>query len=192
MRLSVLALLLLAPLTAVAEDFGTLTTFLEPRDGALACWDRTYSADHLAKHPDQKVEAMKFTLEYDEIEPNEDWVDGHKAYYFELQAKLRGKPGRARAVGDCFFTPDKVIFCGIECDGGGVAVSRAKNGEDLFIDLERSGYIRMTYSCGVDDGQEETINLEPEPDDRNFLLQPLPVSQCAPFWDPAKLDEGID
>lgn len=192
MRLYMLAVLFVATPAAAQDDFGTLPKFLEPKEGALACWERTYSAAHLSQHPLQKVERMRMTLEFDEIKPNADFPDGMKTYNFELKAALRGREGTARAVGNCYTGEDDVVFCGVECDGGGVDISFAKNGKDLFVDLQAATQIRMTYSCGVDDGQEEVIHLTAEPDDKNFLLTALPASQCEPFWDASLLEEGID
>ena len=59
---------LLAPLSAAADtitpgDEGELARFLPPVEGKRVCFARVYDADHLARHPKQKVTQLEFTLQ---------------------------------------------------------------------------------------------------------------------------------
>ena len=69
------------------------------------------------------------------------------------------------------------MWCGVECDGGGVVV-RQRSGGKLLVDLAATGRIRLSDSCAEDD--EEGIELLPGKDDKTFLLEKSAASQCPP------------
>jgi hypothetical protein len=154
--------LALAATSVIAAE---LSNFVEAKDGARGCWSRDYSAGHLADHPDQQVTSMRFTMQYDQ--------DFH---YFQLDAALRsGRSGRA--TGTCS-NYEGVLFCGVDCDGGGVILSPGGDGKAL-LDLSTQGYIRMTDSCGEE--ETEGFSLDAGIDDKEFLLSPLSGKACKPL-----------
>ncbi|WP_137150069.1 hypothetical protein [Devosia sp. FKR38] len=148
-----------------------LDAFVAASDGATACWSRQYDAAHLAAHPDQQVAAMSMAVTYwDET------ANGPAQYVFRMEADLRdGTHGTA--VGPCRQEGGDV-WCGVECDGGGVLL-KSRSGGDVLIDLEHTGYIAMTTGCG-EDTLDEGFPLESGRDDKQFLLHALPVRQCVP------------
>jgi hypothetical protein len=98
--------LLLAALPAaaqsIAQHFGT---------GADSCYQRAYSASHLAEHPGQRVEAIQLS------HFNEDST-GMAAgeMLLRIAVRLRGQaPWQTLAF--CVNRNGK-LACGIECDGG--------------------------------------------------------------------------
>jgi hypothetical protein len=155
-------------LSAVA---GELDSFVAASDGATACWSRQYDAAHMTAHPDQKVAAMSLAVTYwDEtaINPSQ--------YVFRLEADLRdGTHGTA--IGPCSADGNK-MWCGVECDGGGVLVSN-RSGGDVLIDLEAIGNIAMTSGC-AEEILDEGFALQSGRDDKQFLLHALPPRQCIP------------
>lgn len=184
---AVLALLLSAPAApGLAQAIepgaeGKLAALVKPRAGARACWARTYDRKHLDAHPHQKVTEMRFRLAYHVFPPDRYFPKGQRNYYFELQARLRGHSGGKplEASGECSPTEDgKGIWCGVECDGGGVMISR-RDGGKLLVDLQSTGRIRMTEGC--DESDEDGIDLEPGRDDRAFLLSPVEAAECPPY-----------
>ena len=69
---------------------GELTRFLPPEPGKRVCFSRVYDADHLARHPKQKVTEIEFRLAYHRFDPDEFFPEGQRNYYFEVLAKVRG------------------------------------------------------------------------------------------------------
>lgn len=158
---------------------GALATLVPPRDGARACYFRVYDAAHLAKHPRQKVTEMRFRLAYHVHEPDQFFPAGQRNYYFQLDARLRDQKKMLSASGECMLQ-DGQIFCGVECDGGGVMIDRSRR-DRLLVDLESVGRIRMAPPC--DDGEEEGYDLLPGEDDRTFLLDGDLASACPAYED---------
>jgi hypothetical protein len=145
------------------------------RDGESGCWRRDYDPAHLAAHPDQQVTAMALAIVY------RDRGDGLPYYAYGLEASLRdGWRGMAQSTCHPY---GAVLRCSVDCDGGGVDVSRRDNG-DVLVDLEAVGYIVLTGGCGAEEG-EETFELTPGKDDRQFLLHAADAKLCRglmPDW----------
>jgi len=170
-RLSI-ALVALSTGAVVAAE---LTDFVPAEDGASACWQRIYDEAHLAAHPDQQVTAMTLSMSfarYDETDPG--------LHYFGLKVALRdGRHGTA--AGGCH-SYDGDVRCGVDCDGGGFALSLRDDGA-LRADLEAYGYVTIESGCGG--GENETFALEPGLDDKLFLLHPTHAKVCKtllPEW----------
>lgn len=158
-------------LSTLSVAAGELDAFVQARDGATACWSRSYSAQHLREHPHQQVTAMDLTVTY-----MEETAMSPDQYVFRLEAQLRdGTEGYA--VGPCMAQGGK-MWCGVECDGGGVLVSN-RNGGDILVDLAAVGAIAMSTSCGEDDF-DSGFSLQSGIDDKTFLLHPQPVQICEP------------
>lgn len=162
---------------------GELANFIPPQAGARACFGRVYDAAHLKNHPKQQVTEMQFRIAYYIHDPDEFAAKGQRNYYFQILARLRdaqqGKP--LTAMGECSVADDgKSIFCGVDCDGGGVIVKR--NGADkVLVDLEALGRLRMTLDCGEDEA--DAFELTPGADDKRFLLSKMPQAECPAYDD---------
>jgi uncharacterized protein YodC (DUF2158 family) len=152
----------LAVSSVAAEE---LTSFVQAQAGTYKCWSRQYSESHLAEHPDQLVTAMDFTLQFDQ-----------DFQFFELNATLRGGQ-TGQSTGTCS-EYEGVISCGVDCDGGSVDLTHGADGK-VMLDLTRSGYIRMTDSCGEDEA--DGFSLEAGIDDKQFLLGPVRGKACKPL-----------
>ena len=141
--------------TVAPGEEGELTRFLQPVEGKRVCFARIYDADHLAKHPKQKVTQIEFRLAYHRFEPDENFPQGQRNYYFEVLAKVRGEKKLLSSMGEC--SPrGSTISCSVDCDGGGMIAKRsAKPGKIL---MSFGGYygLRMTLGCGED--EEATLS----------------------------------
>ncbi|WP_269931457.1 hypothetical protein [Aminobacter sp. HY435] len=162
---------------------GELASFVSPQAGARACFRRVYDQAHLKGHPKQAVTEMQFRIAYYIHDPDEFAPKGQRNYYFQLLAKLRdtkqAKP--LSAMGECSPTADgKAIFCGVDCDGGGVKVKRNDAGK-ILVDLEAIGRLRMTADCGED--EDNAFELTSGTDDKRFLLSQVPDSECPAYDD---------
>lgn len=160
---------------------GELAKFLPPASGARICYSRVYDSAHLKKHPKQQVTEMEFRLTYYTHEPDEFFPKGQRNYYFALLAKLRGQAPDEPLIaeGECSPTQDgKSIFCGVECDGGGVIVTR-RDGGKILVDLAEMGRLRMTAGCD----ESDAVELTPGEDDKNFLLSKAAESSCPVYED---------
>jgi hypothetical protein len=156
---------------------GALADFLPPEPGRHICYARTYAADHLRQHPKQTVTEIAFRLAYYRHEPDEFYKQGQRNYYFALLAKRRGSSRTLTAMGECGPNGDS-IGCGVECDGGGVSVSR-KPGDRILVSLGEDGRIRMSEGC--DEG--DAVDLEAGADDREFLLGRVEDAACPAYED---------
>lgn len=158
-------------LCSVSIMAGELDAFVAAQDGASTCWSRAYTPQHMADHPDQQVAAMSLAVTFmgeTEINPAQ--------YVFRLEAYMRDGTG-GQAVGPCSAEGDE-MWCGVECDGGGIYVS-SRSGGNVLVDLERRGSIWMSTGCG-EDNFEEGFSLESGIDDKQFLLSELLPQFCMP------------
>src|SRR5262245_35547088 len=89
-----------------------------PKASTYACFVRRYDADHLARHPYQKVTSMKLLFTSELFEGNTE-LERH----FRLGVTFRAKRGNYDSSGSCnHFRPedakDEIRFgCGVDCDG---------------------------------------------------------------------------
>jgi hypothetical protein len=171
---AILAGLIIGSVSAVGA--AELSDFVPTEDGASACWQRLYEA-HLAGHPDQQVTAMTLLMSYLTFEDGSEGM-----HYFGLDVALRdGRKGTTS--GGCWLS-EGVVRCGVDCDGGGLVLSRNDDGS-VLADLEAYGYISLESECGGGDGELESFPLEPGRDDKQFLLQPADAKLCKallPEW----------
>ena len=177
------ALLMLVPLltgSAAAQPVppgqeGELGRLLAPVHGRKVCFARSYDAAHLKRHPKQKVTALLLRLEYHRHDPDPPhYPQGQRNYYFRMAAKVKGQQKTLHASGECV-KGENAIGCGVECDGGGVAVERAPKGDAIIIRLDDR--IRMTRGCDGD--EDNTIDLTPGADDKSFRLDKVGLAACA-------------
>lgn len=155
---------------------GELGKLLMPDPGKKICFARTYSADHLKKHPDQQVSEIKFYLTYYRHEPDKYAPQGQRNYYFALLAKLRGSTKTLESGGECSANGAR-ISCNVDCDGGGVRITPRPDGKLLVSFADADSYIRMSEGC---DAEENAIDLKPGSDDKEFLLA---KTEACPAYD---------
>ncbi len=141
--------------------------------GATSCWQRVYSDEHLAAHPDQKVRELRLSVSYHVYD------DPYGQYSFGYDALRRGEGEMGGDAGVCWNKPEGVA-CHIECDGGGFMLRRARNKGDVLFDLEYVGFLTMRGGCGDFDGEGGVMEpLVPGLDDKLFLLHP---ANCAALF----------
>jgi hypothetical protein len=158
-------------LFSISVMAGELDAFVAAQNGASTCWSRYYDSPHMAAHPDQQVTGMDLAVTF-----MAETANNSEQYVFRLQAWMRdGTFGEA--VGPCMADGDQ-MWCGVECDGGGVYVS-TRSGGDVVVDLERRGAIWMSTSCG-EDNFDDGFSLESGIDDKQFRLTRLEPQFCEP------------
>lgn len=119
------------------------------------CYARTYSDNHLAKHPQQRVTQMALVQDRSATEP---------FLALWVRVTLRGREGgTSEALSYCENT-SSVLYCTMEGDAGGFQIEEARDGailvsvSSLGMGFETdSGFVTLERNSG---------------DDRSFLLQP--------------------
>ncbi|MCA1470510.1 hypothetical protein I6F09_21705 [Bradyrhizobium sp. IC3195] len=160
---------------AEAETFNTRMYAKPPGDKAYACFVRRYDADHLARHPKQKVAAMKLL-----ISAEFDKEDKELHHSFRLGFRYRHRSGDFDSSGSCnhaVFTRsgDEVrLGCGVDCDGGGIGVALSKDDRSAIVRLER---VRVWQNNKPDDDAEHSLTAGA--DDKIFRLDRADNRECA-------------
>ncbi|WP_448030070.1 hypothetical protein [Bradyrhizobium liaoningense] len=192
MKLSLIAALAFAALTGVAHadeaDKVRETTKAEadafnarlyagmPGSKSYACFVRRYDAEHLARHPKQKVASMKLL-----ISAETDNEDKQLHNSFRLGFRYRHRSGDFDSSGSCgshavlLGQGDEVrMGCGVDCEGGGIEVALSRDDKSAIIRLER---IRVWQNNKPDDEAEQS--LVAGADDKIFRLDRTDNSECA-------------
>jgi hypothetical protein len=160
---------------AKAEAFDVRMFVKPPEKKAYACFVRRYDPDHLARHPKQKVSAMKLLVTA-EIPPEEKTIN----YSFRLGVKYRHRSGDFDSSGFCSHVVaedagNEMRFgCGVDCDGGGIGVALSKDDKSAIIRLER---VRIWQNNKPD--EEAGDSLVAGADDRIFRLDRIDTRECA-------------
>ena len=160
---------------AKAEAFDVRMFVKPPGKKAYACFVRHYDPDHLARHPKQKVSAMKLLMTA-EIPPDENTTN----YSFRLGVKYRHRSGDFDSSGGCghVIAEDaghEIRFgCGVDCDGGGIGVALSKDDKSAIIRLER---VRIWQNNKPD--EEAGDSLVAGADDKIFRLDRIDTRECA-------------
>jgi hypothetical protein len=160
---------------AKAEAFDVRMFVKPPGEKAYACFVRRYDPDHLARHPKQKVSAMKLLMTA-EIPPEEKAIN----YSFRLGVKYRHRPGDFDSSGFCNHVVaedagNEMRFgCGVDCDGGGIGVALSKDDKSAIIRLER---VRIWQNNNPD--EEAGDSLVAGADDKIFRLDRTDTRECA-------------
>ena len=160
---------------AKAEAFDVRMFVKPPEKKAYACFVRRYDPDHLARHPKQKVSAMKLLVTA-EIPPEEKTIN----YSFRLGVKYRHRSGDFDSSGFCSHVVaedagNEMRFgCGVDCDGGGIGVALSKDDKSAIIRLER---VRIWQNNKPD--EEAGDSLVAGADDKIFRLDRIDTRECA-------------
>jgi hypothetical protein len=142
---------------------------------SYACFVRRYDADHLARHPRQKVSAMKLLMTV-EIPLDENTTN----YSFRLGVKYHHRSGDFDSSGGCGHViaedaGNEIRFgCGVDCDGGGIGVALSKDDKSAIIRLER---VRIWQNNKPD--EEAGDSLVAGADDKIFRLDRIDTRECA-------------
>lgn len=161
---------------AAAFDVSMFTR--PPGSKAYACFVRRYDPDHLARHPRQKVNAMKLLVTA-EIPQDEEIKEKVLTYSFRLGLKYRHRSGDFDSSGSCrHFVPEdkgnEIHFgCGVDCDGGGIDVAMSKDDQSAIVRLER---VRIWQHNKPD--EELSDELVAGADDKMFRLDRADVREC--------------
>lgn len=131
-----------------------------PSDGS--CYLRHYSRDHLASHPQQRVEDIL-------IGPWAPGRDDPRYLVLKLAVSLRDRPGLFWGVAFCENTGGD-LSCGLEGDAGHFTLSPEGNGA-LRLSVGRHGLLF--------EGETEMIEISGTTgDDRVFLMPAVPADSC--------------
>ncbi|MDE5442661.1 hypothetical protein GWG65_14620 [Bradyrhizobium sp. CSA207] len=160
---------------AEAETFNARMYAGLPSDKAYACFVRRYDAEHLARHPKQKVASMKLLVsaEYDK-------EDKQLHSSFRLGFRYRHRSGDFDSSGSCGHVVfakdgnDVRLGCGVDCEGGGIGVALSKDNKSAIIRLEQ---VRVWQNNKPDDDAERS--LVAGVDDKIFRLDRTDNSECA-------------
>ena len=160
---------------AEAETFNARMYAGAPANKAYACFVRRYDAEHLARHPKQKVAAMKLL-----ISAEMDTEDKQLHNSFRLGFKYRHRSGDFDSSGSCHhavFTKDGTeirLGCGVDCEGGGIGVALANDDKSAIVRLAR---VRVWQNNKPDDDAE--LSLVAGADDGIFRLDRTDNKECA-------------
>lgn len=139
-----------------------------------ACFVRRYDASHLARHPKQKVSAMKLLVTAEDA-PEDKTVN----FSFRLGFKYRHRAGNFDSSGYCSHIVAENIGgeirlgCGVDCEGGGIEVAM-KDDKSALIRLER---IRIWERNKPDD--DASNDLVAGADDKIFRVDRVDLHECS-------------
>jgi hypothetical protein len=140
------------------------------------CLARDYDAAHLAAHPRQRVASVLLWVARPDL--------GGARHEARIAMRFRSETGWRRAVTECRVQGAAGRqHCGVECDGGGFSLEAGARPEERRLRPDRHG-LELRESCG-DGGTEDAVRLDPEPDDRLFLLRVVPAETCRAVLFPA-------
>ena len=158
-----------------AETFNARMYAGTPGNKAYACFVRRYDAEHLARHPKQKVASMKLLVS---AEVDEEDKQLHNS--FRLGFRYRHRSGDFDSSGSCHhvvFTKDGGevrLGCGVDCEGGGIGVALSKDDKSAVV---RLASVRVWLHNRPDDEAERS--LVAGSDDGIFRLDRADNSECA-------------
>lgn len=130
---------------------------------ANQCYRRDYTAEHLARNPDQTVESLQVLF----------ITEG--AFFAEAKARFRGDAKVYETPLECWNPEGQgadVITCAVECDGGRFT-TKLTDGDSILL---RTGGFLVSADCGEEDLQwvrdetsgETIFKLFRTPTDRCF------------------------
>jgi len=131
-----------------------------------ACFERTYSADHLKKHPKQsvrwiRVEHARSSGEFNHTEIKTKFIGDHRLFSGFGTCQRDEKAGR--------------LVCAIDCDGGTYTLSERDDGKIVLRPTDR---IRVV-ACGGDEDDDRPYRQIMAADDQDaFVLERMPKSRC--------------
>jgi hypothetical protein len=158
-----------------AETFNARMYAGTPGNKAYACFVRRYDAEHLARHPKQKVALMKLL-----VSAEFDSEDKQLHNSFRLGFKYRHRSGDFNSSGSCSHVVfvkdgnDVRLGCGVDCEGGSIGVALSKDDKSAVVRLVR---VRVWQNNKPDDDAEQS--LVAGADDGIFRLDRTDARECA-------------
>jgi hypothetical protein len=142
-----------------------------------ACFVRVYDSAHIARHPLQKVKAMKLLVTGEQAQDKPGL-----SYSFRMGVSFVKRRGNFDSSGECahraFDPADKSedhnaqLGCGVDCDGGGISVELKPDNKATLVRLER---IRIWQNNKPED---EGLDLSGGADDKIFRLDRANLDLC--------------
>jgi hypothetical protein len=160
---------------AEAETFNARIYAGTPGKTAYACFVRRYDAEHLARHPKQKVATMKLL-----VSAETDAEDKQLHNSFRLGFRYRHRSSDFDSSGSCHHTVltkegDEVrLGCGVDCEGGGIGIALSQDDKSAIVRLES---VRVWLHNQPAEDQDRT--LVAGSDDGIFRLDRADNSECA-------------
>ncbi|AWM03071.1 hypothetical protein [Bradyrhizobium amphicarpaeae] len=160
---------------AEADAFNARIYAGTPGKTAYACFVRHYDAEHLARHPKQRVAAMKLLVSAETFEAD---MQLHNS--FRLGFRYRDRKGDFDSSGSCrhtVFTREGTevrLGCGVDCEGGGIGIALSRDDKSVIVRLQS---IRVWLHNKPDDEAERS--LVAGSDDGIFRLDRTDNSECA-------------
>jgi hypothetical protein len=158
-----------------AETFNARMYAGTPGNKAYACFVRRYDAEHLARHPKQKVALLKLL-----VSAEFDSEDKQLHNSFRLGFKYRHRSGDFNSGGSCSHVVfvkdgnDVRLGCGVDCEGGSIGVALSKDDKSTVVRLVR---VRVWQNNKPDDDAEQS--LVAGADDGIFRLNRTDARECA-------------
>jgi hypothetical protein len=158
-----------------AETFNARMYAGTPGNKAYACFVRRYDAEHLARHPKQKVALLKLL-----VSAEFDSEDKQLHNSFRLGFKYRHRSGDFNSGGSCSHVVfvkdgnDVRLGCGVDCEGGSIGVALSKDDKSAVVRLVR---VRVWQNNKPDDDAEQS--LVAGADDGIFRLDRTDARECA-------------
>lgn len=195
--LNALSLTWLVLAAGAATAATPLDDLIAPADGTSACFTRVYDADHLRRHPVQKVRAMTVWLRYQKLSPSEPSA----GLQLGIGVSVRGDPLQLFAEGGCNWDKkgnrdtsgrrmipalrkDEAAACLMSAQPDVFEASSAEEGGFLMLDRGRDRDTLMVYLDGsltmVKRARRANhIDVKFGADDRVFLLRRTAMKDCA-------------
>jgi len=143
---------------------------------AAACFIRHYDDQHLAAHPEQNVTDMILLVDGQS-------QSGDRSYMSSLAVNFRGLETQMQVSGYCGAVEAEgqaSLGCGIECDGGTIAV-RMRDADTVLVDIPDGA---RTWDPTADleaDPSEIPAEAAFGPDDKTFRLERTALEHCLPL-----------
>jgi hypothetical protein len=189
-RAQLIAGVLAAVVVTAGLGFASRIAPLLPGEGGSLCYTGRFAGDQVLtfgwphEHRTDRTRVTGMTPRLDlpaGQTPHRDTTIGYRfdwRYEFTILAETADR-GRFRAGGQCDWTQDAFsavtwdLYCFIDCDGGGIGVSRVPGQRALSVSWDADGWLRMA-SCG--DGGEI---LRGGDTTKSFTLAAADAATCA-------------
>lgn len=160
------AMVMMAPIVILLDFDAAAAPLSQHFSGEPTCYSRSYSSEHLRKNPAQRVSYIRF----DHV-PGSMGEVGAGELAFSISVRFKNSPETLTNSGLCF-PQSETYRCQLECDGGGFEL-KDRDHSSLYL-LNPSGFV--VSGCDGD----AYVELVPEPDDKIFRLNQMPMSECGP------------
>lgn len=133
-----------------------------------ACWERSYDAGHLARHPQQKVARIRLVhlpQRWPEAGPGAFYV----ALYLNLRQRVRPEQSFDYQLGGFCKASGQGLRCVPEWEAGSWRIER---GPDGALDLRNAGIVANPNPYDAEEIADGAVRIPARPDDRLWRLSP--------------------